>query len=349
MAPAGASGSAAGNAEQAHRCDEAVEAAVHRASEGDLEAAGKLLEDALRHCPEHVGVLRELAAVRFRENRRPEAELLARRLLAVEPNLVWGWDLLGTLRYLDDDAVAALRAWNRIDRPRLDEVDMLAPAGPALQAATGLRPGVVVTPEELARARRRLEAIPTVSRARVAYRPLAGGQVHVEAAVTRHSPHTLSRASVPAHLARALGGRVRIEASDRAGRGERLVLEGALDQEVREARVSLSHPGPWGTVPAAAWTLGHLVTDREGRQTERTGARAMVVPWPSARTHGTAGVGVDHWRDFGTHGVLEAAASLDLGRAVELHGGGSLWTGGFGVTEFAVATTLDRRTAPSAR
>jgi len=326
-----------------------VEAAVDRAAAGDVEGAGRLLEDALPHCSEHVGVIRELAAVRFREGRRADAETLALRLLALDPSLDWGWDLLGTLRYLDDDAVAALRAWNSIGRPRLEGVEVGGAPGATSPATTGLLPGSVVTPGDLARARRRLESIPTVNRARVAYRPVAGGQVQVQVTVTRHPPHTLTRGAVPAHLARALGGDLRIEASDRVGWGERFVLEGALDRDVSEAGLLLAHPVPRGAASAMEWSLSHRVTRGENHRTERTGGRAMVRPWPSSRARGAFGVGVDRWPRFGTHGVLEGSASLDLGRAADLHARGSWWTGGFGVTELAVGTTLDRNTWPGAR
>ncbi|TVP45121.1 MAG: hypothetical protein EA350_09955 [Gemmatimonadales bacterium] len=326
-----------------------MEAAVGRAAAGDLAGAGVLLEDALPRCPDHLGVLRELAAVRFREGRRADAEALARRLLVLDPQLEWGWDLLGTLRYLDDDAVAALRAWNRIGRPRLGAVDVVGPAGAPPSPGTRLRPGSVVTPEDLVRARRRLEAVPTVNRARVSYRPLPGGQVRVEGTVTRHPPHTLTRGVLPAHLARAVGGALRIEAADRAGRGEHITLHGALDRDLREVGLTLALPAPGGAASALDWTANHRVTKLENRRTERTGGRATVRPWPTARTRGSAGFGVDHWPGFGTHAVLEGTAKLDLGRVVALDLGGSWWTGGFGLTEVALGTLVDRSSVPGAR
>jgi hypothetical protein len=313
-------------------CDLAVEAAVRRAVDGDLEGAAAILEAARVQCPEHVGVVRELAAVRFREGRYPEAEALARRLVELDPGAVFGWDLLGTLRYLDDDPGGALRAWNRIGRPRVEA-----------SSADELDPGSLLTPASLVQARRRIEALPVVARARVDWRPVSEGGARVDRAVVLHPPHSLTRGAIPGHLARAVGGMLEVGATDRVGKGERLVVLGSLDRDVRSASLALDHPVPGAGGAALRWGVHHRVTGEGDAWIQRSGARLGIVPWPGARVRSEGWIGVDRWPDPGgpgTHGAAGGRLKLDLVPGAELELDGSWWSGGFGRADVTLELSL---------
>lgn len=295
-------------------CDAAVEAAARRGAEGDRAEAMALAEEALRRCPDHASLL---------------------------------WELLGTLRYLDDDPAGALRAWNRAGRPRITEV---APGLPLDARALGLEPGSLLTPGRLDRARTRLEALPTVARARVDYRPVEGGGARVEGAVTRHPPHTLGRGDLPAHGLRALGGRLELSASDRLGSGERAVLSGLVDRGFREGALHVKHPVPGAPAAVAAWEVRHQVVRPvagagvgAGERLARTGVRAGFRPPPGglgpfgARLEGW--IGLDRW--VGPDGVetgpgagLRARLDGPAGLALVAHA--SRWRGGAGAGELGL-------------
>ena len=348
-------------------CDAAVRAAVAQAEAGDLAAASALLEDAAVRCPEHVGVVRELSGVRFREGRLREAEELALRLVVMEPEGAWGWDLLGTLRYLDNDAVGALGPWNRIGRPAVESVE---------DAATGLRAGQLLTPSSLTRAERRLGALPAVARARVEYRPTPGGGARVLSYVVRHPRHNLTRGSVPAHLLRALGGSLQLLGSNLLGWDERVRLDGSIDRGLRQVELEAMAPPPGGRIAAAGGKLRHTMTTlppppgqpQDPEVIRRSGARLQLRPWPGARLQSEAAAGVDHWsedgpggagdgpggdgpargRDRGTHAAVEARARADLAPGLGLRLGGAWWSGGFGTWEVVLDAARGPGRGPTA-
>lgn len=303
-------------------CDDAVEAAVRRAEAGDLDGATRVLEHARPGCPDHPGLLRELAALRFRQGHGAEAEATVRALLAVEPTSDFGWDLLATLRYLDDDGAGALGAWNRIGRPRVTGTP---------DPRWGIAAGELLTPAGLRRAERRLEALPSVARARVDWRPAEGGTARIEAALAGHPDHTLSRAHLPAHGVRAAAGLVEVHATDRAGAGERIGLGAAFDRFHREVEGRIDLPVPRDRGASMGLAVRHAVTRVDGDRVERTGVRAMFTPWPGARLHGSTWGGIDRWPRRGTHGGLGAAVGFIAAPGLGFDLEGARWSGGFGM------------------
>ena len=155
-----------------------------------LDEASALLDQAGQACPTEPLVLRELAGVRFKQDRLAESIQLSDRYLARAPDDALGWQLLATSRYLTGDRDGALRAWNRLGRPTVDLVRIdgvhairFQPLAEAMQTP----PGTQLTPTRLALARRRLSDIPAVRQASVAYQPVAGGAVELRAAVTERT------------------------------------------------------------------------------------------------------------------------------------------------------------------
>ncbi len=102
-------------------CDERLEAALD-----DILAHGVARADALTAvadaCPADGRPLAELAGVRFSQRRFADAVRLAEQALRREPGLPYAADVLGSSRFMLNDAVGALEAWNQAGRPVLDSL-----------------------------------------------------------------------------------------------------------------------------------------------------------------------------------------------------------------------------------
>src|SRR6185503_9108806 len=62
----------------------------------------------------------ELAGVAFRTGRRSESRTELRRALRLDPGDAYAADFLATLYYLDGNLEAAVKWWNRVDKPRIE-------------------------------------------------------------------------------------------------------------------------------------------------------------------------------------------------------------------------------------
>lgn len=171
---------------KARPCAPWLDQALDAAATGALDEAARLLEEASRACPGEPLVARELAGVRFRQGRYREASRLAAGHVERVPDDSLGWQLLATSRYLGNDPVGALDAWNRIGRPTVDLVRIDGSRGirfRSLARAASVSHGTMLTPSSLALARRRLSDIPALRSAAVDYQPVAGGLVELRVTV----------------------------------------------------------------------------------------------------------------------------------------------------------------------
>ena len=155
-----------------------------------LTSADDILAGVRAQCPASSGPLRELAGVRFAQRRWNEAAALARQAVVLDPADAYAWDVLGSSLFMQDDPVGALRAWNRIGRPRLNTVriDGLRRTRYQLVAeALHLESGDVLTSEAFARSRRLLNDLPDRAGARLTLRPEADGFATVDVVVNERS------------------------------------------------------------------------------------------------------------------------------------------------------------------
>jgi hypothetical protein len=334
-----------------------MEEAVAAAGTGDLAEAERLLVAALARCPDHPGVLREVAGLRFRQSRLEDASELAGRLLEVDPADAWGWDLLASIRFLSDDASGALRAWNRVGRPVVQAVRIQGGEASADGVAyreqarrAGIAEGQVLTPEALALGVRRLETLPSVSRARLDYRPVASGGADVEGAVSLRPGRPFARAALPGHVLRGLGGRVALSASTSLDRHDRWAVEALAEGRLREVSGGYAVPAPGG-LGAWSWELTHAAgrfTSPDGgpaMRLERTGFRWGHTHWLRASLRTTVTAGLDRWSERGTlaaGGLSLLVHPPDAPAAVGITMEG--WSGGSDVRRFgrvaALATIL---------
>lgn len=286
-------------------CDPVVDHAIEIARGADPEQAVPELLAASEMCPSNARALGGLAGVRFRQKRWADAAAFARLATERDATDPETWRLLGASLYLGDDPRPALAAWNRIDEPRLDRVQLEGLARTRADIVTevmGLRPRDPLTAEALGRAERRLEQLPTASGGRLTYRPRPGGRADVVASVGEGGliePGLVLALRLGAEFVGKREGRLRINSP--TGRGEALEIGGRFDSERPAAWALLETPrlaGLQGVV-----SLGGL-WDRQTYQLAGNAGDAATV-----ETRRRAALGWSHW--------LTSSLRLELGLGAE--------------------------------
>jgi len=240
-------------------CGALVQEMVQLARAGALGGAETGLLAATRLCPRDPAAWRELAGVRFLQSRWTEASASAERAALLDPGDEQGWNLLATSRFLDDQADAALDAWNRIGRPSVDLVRVEGPRrtrDPVIAALVDLPPRTLLTANGLGRAARRLQALPSAARTSLRYRPIEGGLAEIEAAVVERP--TVPRGVVPMVAAAARAGlwhEIELDVAAPTGSGELWTVAWRWWENRPRIAFVLA-------VPAASWRPG--VTTIEG-------------------------------------------------------------------------------------
>jgi hypothetical protein len=127
------------------------------------------------------------ALIALREGAHARAERLGQEIARGGGREVrTGLRIVATARYLAGDADGALGAWNVLDEPRIDIVDIQGLRRTRWSVASrraGLRPGALLTARGLELARRRLTHLPAIAASRLSYHPLPDGTVEVRSAV----------------------------------------------------------------------------------------------------------------------------------------------------------------------
>ena len=313
---------------RADACGDLVREMVGLARTGDIAGAEAGFTAALRLCPRHAAVWRELAGVRFLQSRWAEAGTLAEHAALLDSSDEQGWDLLATSRFLNDEPDAALEAWNRISRPSVDLVrveGVRRTRHPVVAALVNLPARTLLTAERHRRAERRLRELPSAAVTRVRYRPLEGGLVEVEALVVERP--TLPRGVVPivAAAGRAfLQRELRLEVASPTGSGELWTAEWRWWEARPRLAIALAVPAP-SRLPGVvkiegAWERQSYATpiggERPGevaiQSDDRRRAALSLADWATSNLRWEIGVALDRWADD-SHVSIDAA--LDVRRA----------------------------------
>jgi tetratricopeptide (TPR) repeat protein len=116
----------------------------------------------------------ELAGVAYRQRRFAEARSFLRKALQLDPSDEYGNDFLGTLYLTGGDLAAALKYWNRIDKPLIQDVEItpLPPIRPILrERAIAISGGQIFTLGRLRATETNLDRLGVFARRRIELTP----------------------------------------------------------------------------------------------------------------------------------------------------------------------------------
>ena len=325
-------------------CDELIAAGVSQAQAGDLSAAERSLTTALA-CG-GAAAMRELAGVRVLQQRWADVEALSATATAIDPEEPYGWQLLGTSRFVQNDRAGALNAWNHIGEPRLD---LLTVAGLArtrqrvVERLVGAASGTIVTPNLVLLSERRLRDLPAASSAAVEVVPRSGGLAELRAAVNER-PLVPSDAWSYAAVAAAAASRREIAfgVGSLTGGGERLQGDWRFWPGRSRVAAMFDAPAPWGGV----WGVGGF-HERERFTVElaaakRSGGLVHWSNWVGPLVKLSVETGVE---EIDQSGLLNrsrgAFRMLTRGGRVDVQSGVEIWTGSdaFSRADIAVAAS----------
>lgn len=194
------------NDDAADACGPLVESGIDAARAGDTAAAEARFRVAMAACPRSPAPPRELAGLRFRQERWADAVQLARQALSLDPADRYTRRLLASARFLAGDRDGALEDWNGLEEPRVDLVEvrgLTRTRHPVVGRMLSLRAGDLLTRERLVQSRRRLSELPTARLTRLRYEPPRDGRSTVVAAVVERPLLQASPFAIGAAVARA--------------------------------------------------------------------------------------------------------------------------------------------------
>jgi tetratricopeptide (TPR) repeat protein len=129
---------------------------------GRLDDAKQALQQGQKLAPADPRFLTELAGLAFKQKQNERAERLLRNALRLSPHDNYINDFLGTLYFLDGNLEAALKFWNRVNKPQVAAVHTdpqlrIAPA--LLDHAFAFAPASTLTSRQLFDTRMRLSGL----------------------------------------------------------------------------------------------------------------------------------------------------------------------------------------------
>jgi predicted double-glycine peptidase len=323
-------------------CDQLVGEGVKAARDNQLAAAERALTAGLS-CP---GAARELAGVRLLQKRWDDVEALASAAVEQDAGDGYAWKLLGTARFIEDDPLGALRAWNRAMEPRLDlvQIDGLRHTRHrVVERLLDVKVGEVLTAGDFTRARRRLGELPSAATVRLTYQPAAGGRAELRGAVVERpllptSPLSLVAIGVSAAAARE----VSVASGSVTGGGEQNAAAWRFWPHRERIALGVRAPPPWG----GTWAIEGY-DERQGftggmfEERERSGALLSQSDWITDHVRWTLGVGMDQWRGGGTLATVAGAARLvSRGDRWDVRADARTWMRGSPFTVGSVAARL---------
>ena len=272
------------------------------------DSAEAILGRVRADCPQSSGPLRELAGVRFAQGRWSDAVALAHEALALDPTDSYAWDVLGSSLFMQNDSTGALRAWNRIGRPRLNTVRLAGLQRTRYEIVAQslhVEPGALLTADAFDRARRLLNELPDRADSRLTLRPEADGYASLDI-VVRERP------------ARPRGSTEWVAASAQAG----------LDREI-----SATIPGATGQ--GEVWTAGWrwweyrprvAVSFAAPRRGRLPGVWRVDGSWDT-QTYALATMAGERLRESRVHGAASFGSWMASSLRYSLTGGIDSWNG----------------------
>src|SRR5688572_14981021 len=310
-------------------CDQVVAEGVRLAQANDLEGAERALSAAVG-CP---AAMRELAGVRVLQRRWPEAADLASAAVEADRADAYAWKVLATSRFVQNDRLGALEAWNEVGEPRVDLVrfdGLTRTRHRAVEQLVHATPGEVLSPGDFVRAGRRLAELPSATGTRLEYMPVPGGLAELRGVVSERPVLPTGRLTLAAiGLSTAATREVRLTTGSIVGGGERMAFAWRFWRRRPRVAVDIEAPAPWGGVWSVhAYAERQPFNARDVARAEQTGGRIRMSDWLAARWRWTLTAGVDEWSDTGARGVAGAAIQyVSLDARVDGRAETTLWPG----------------------
>ena len=328
-------------------CEERVATGVSQSEAGNLDAAERTLTAALS-CPGPAAA-RELAGVRFLQRRWEDAAQLASQATALDASDSHAWRVLGTSRFLLDQPLPALEAWNHAGEPRLD---LIRVAGlertrqRPVERILGIAPQHVITRSGFVRAERSLLELPSARSSRLELTPVGQGLAELHATIVERG--TLPRdpvswavvggkAAVTRTLAVTLGSVF--------GAGESIGVEWRFWPRRPRVAVWVEAPAPWpGTWGAEVFGESQEF-DLSQPELRRRGGRLTATRWMGATTRLELHGGAERWNTTGALGTAGFDAGfLSETERIAVRGAADGWAGSSRFGSFSATAHLSSAT-----
>jgi predicted double-glycine peptidase len=317
----------------ANACDAALNEAVGDVRTRGADSADAVLDPLIARCPDSAGPLRELAGARFVQRRWKDAADYAARAVARDPNDEHALFLLGASLFMQDDPAGALRAWNRIGRPKLDLVRIEGLRHSRYQTiveALALRPTEMLRADDFARARRRLDELPDRTSARIGVRPQEDGRVSVDVAIAEQSLPSGAFEWTAAALRAAIDREIAVDVPGFTGQGEAWSASWRWWDNRPRVAIGFAAPhvgrlaGVWrvdGSWEAETYALAGATLRRE----ERTHAALSVSDWLSGQVRYAITTGFDAWSGRRAIAIGAALERWSLDDRLAVAGNATSW------------------------
>jgi hypothetical protein len=340
-------------------CDVLLDHAVDAVSARGLDSADEILAPVRERCPASAGPLRELAGVRFAQRRYDEAAALATDALAKEPADAYASEVLGSSLLMLDDPEGALRAWNKIGKPRLDLVSIEGVHHTRHQAVADvlrLKPNALLTADAFAQAQHRLNELPDRSQARLEVRPQPDGYATLDVAIAERAGRPLGAAGWSAVAIRAAVDRESsVTLPGFTGQGEVWTASWRWYQNRPRVAIGFAAPrvgglfGVWRV--EGVWEAETYAIGPEVRREVHNHAGLSVSDWMTGNLRYALSAGVDVWQ--GGRRTAAAGGSLErrwLSDRLALAGDATTWIPADGGRAFSASgIRLVARSASDAR
>ncbi|HTW45918.1 MAG TPA: hypothetical protein VMD58_10260 [Acidobacteriaceae bacterium] len=306
------------------------------------DAAAKALRAGEKLCGKQKRFAIELAGVVFEQGRDPEAAAWLRRGLRLDPKDEYANNFAGTVYYLMGNMPAALKYWNRIGRPRMNDLDFDAQLKVRLlllDRAVAFSPAAVLEKGQYETTEKRVQALGIFPEWRIELEPRKDGSFDAEFHAVERDGFGSSRMAAVVSTLSGLPYETVYPAYYNIGR-EAVNLRSLLRWDEQKRRAWVEAAGPWRELPKLRWRLSADARDENwavrrsftgtapvlgSLNLERQVAEASLTTYTSGRLWWTMGTEFSHrsYRSVEDGTALNASLVLPgygLGYTVSVEG-----------------------------